>query len=214
MSSTPWNSRTVVVDLDGTLADYEKGSISPDGDAAKDIVGPPLQDSLWAMNELIRLGFDIVVQSCRPNSVIEKWLKQYGFPIEIRIGHGYVRDGSDKTLAVAYVDDRAFEYTGNWRDTVDKIVQYVPWWKKEQQRKEVAFALLHVSSGKWIVKKGSGRYVLSASTNLFVASLEGGVFGEQEDVRAVMAELARAEFIDISEFKMVEIQVAYSYIST
>jgi len=29
-----------------------------------------------------------------------------------------------------------------------------------------------------------------------------------------MAELARAEFIDISEFKMVEIQVAYSYIST
>lgn len=86
------------MDWDGTL-------VGPDGSW--------LPDSVGALRALRRLGFVVVVHSCRgcwPGGVagVRAALDGAGFPDVA------VWDGRGKPDAAAYVDDRAVRFEGDW----------------------------------------------------------------------------------------------------
>lgn len=107
--------RVVAVNLNRTLA---QGSGPGD-------FGEPTDGAADAMRELKEQGFTIAINSVVGDvEKIKAWLDQHG------IAYDYVNESpaqpdgsSDKLNAVAYVDDRAIPYRGDWRQTLDDLYQ-------------------------------------------------------------------------------------------
>lgn len=107
--------QTVSCDFDGVLHTYASGWT---GYEPLDGVEP---GSLEMVNELIELGYRVVVVSSRAHitegkEAIEVWLARNGFPA-LEVTH-------EKVLAVAYIDDRAVPYTtgsGAWQEVVNRV---------------------------------------------------------------------------------------------
>lgn len=104
----PHFTPTVSVDFDETLHPYDKGWTGPIPDDV-----PPLPGALDFLRALKVKGFNVVILSVRasePGGVdaIRNWCTKYGLAPFI--------DGITdvKPHAVAYVDDRAVPYQGNW----------------------------------------------------------------------------------------------------
>lgn len=122
--------KTICVDFDQTLCD----SVYPD-------LGPPKGGALEAMRELKRMGFFIIVSSCRSCSWnwdlyygdaphvkavdrgvhkdMVRWLDEHG------ISYDVVDDGTKgKVSASYYVDDKGIRYENNWSDVIAQIQKY------------------------------------------------------------------------------------------
>lgn len=104
-------AQTVCIDFDGTLAQYKGWTgVLP--------TEPPMPGAVEAVMALIAQGYQVVVFSTRAQYVegeaaIASWLQFYNFP-PMRI--------TDKKIpAIAYVDDRAVEFAGDWNYVANKI---------------------------------------------------------------------------------------------
>ena len=94
-------SKVVTVDFDHTIANhppgqYDLGSITP------------LKNGLELLRELGRQGYKVYILTARDSSYfdgIKEWLKSNGID--------HVQVTNTKIPAVAYVDDRALNWTGN-----------------------------------------------------------------------------------------------------
>lgn len=120
--------KTIVVDFDGVLHWYRKGW--SDG-SIYDEPTPGAQD---AMRELLAAGFSVVVFSTRAldrvvrgmvqegqSDLMRAWLYRHGFPqLEIWKEAG-------KPMGIAYIDDRAVRFNGDWKMAVNEAVNFVPW---------------------------------------------------------------------------------------
>ena len=101
-------SRKLCIDFDHTLSKGHQG----------DQMDGPFDGAIEALQKLKVEGYEIVIYSCRANSdhgrkQIEEWLKKYNCPYdEIFIG---------KPEAMAYVDDRAIPFKGNWAEVLKDI---------------------------------------------------------------------------------------------
>lgn len=113
-------SHTVALDFDGTLHPYTNGwtGSTPDNE-------PPIPGSRTFINQLLSLGYQIVIFSVRADHEegrvgIEQWLaKWYGVEIA-----GQIRVTHEKPPAIAYVDDRAVVFTPeepNWDECLSGI---------------------------------------------------------------------------------------------
>jgi hypothetical protein len=120
--------KTIVVDFDGVLHWYRKGW--SDGSIYDD----PVPGSQDAMRQLIERGFKVVVFSTRAidriiRGVIEAgqeaqmrtWLHRNGFP-ELEI---WKEPG--KPMGIAYIDDRAVRFNGDWKVAIEEASNFVPW---------------------------------------------------------------------------------------
>ena len=98
--------KTVAVDFDGTIAGYDNGW---QGKPAED----PTRGAANALRALVTKGYTIVVFSCRasdPDGVkqIRDWLMAHNML-------QYVSEVTNvKPRAVAYVDDKAVGFRGDW----------------------------------------------------------------------------------------------------
>lgn len=129
--------KTICVDFDQTICDSTYPGLGPLKWGAKE-----------AMEELKRMGFFIIVSSCR--SCSWNWDVYYGdsphvpavdrkvhqdmvqFLNEHEIPYDVVDDGTKgKVSASYYVDDKGVRYTGNWIQTLDFI-------KAQERKKENA----------------------------------------------------------------------------
>lgn len=106
MSGEKYFPKSVAVDLDGVLAQY-------DGRKGVKHIGEPHDGALGFMLALREAGYRIIVHTARTclankmdgrsHGIIEAWLKEHGFKYdEIWTGEG-------KPIAAAYVDDRAVQ---------------------------------------------------------------------------------------------------------
>lgn len=90
--------RSVTVDLDATLAQYE--------DMIKiDIIGDPLKGAKEFLEELHGLGCKIIIFTVRANcdvgyKAVENWLKQHNMKYDS------IWTGNGKPNATAFIDDR------------------------------------------------------------------------------------------------------------
>jgi len=105
---------TIVIDFDGTVCKF-----------AFPGVGPPEPNVKEALTKLKELGYKICIHSVRTATywggdrehhiqVIEKYMKENELPYDEIL----IDKSMDKPIAVAYIDDRAIRYEGNWLEIV------------------------------------------------------------------------------------------------
>lgn len=98
---------TVQIDWDGTLA-HRHGGLGT--------LGPLKPNSVPLVNELHRLGYEVVIFTANPNlDLIGRYLMNNGI--------AFARITNRKEPAVAYLDDRAVHWTGDMpvEDAIKRI---------------------------------------------------------------------------------------------
>ena len=130
--STEKSQRTIVIDLDNTLANYDGG-----WEANKNFPGPPRNDVVKGLRALYTQGYIIGIFTTRPNAIVKQWLAEYELDhlIEFVNCNPYQPEGASpfKPIAFCYIDDRAIRYNGdNMQEIVDGILNgdFEPWNKK------------------------------------------------------------------------------------
>lgn len=123
----------VIVDFDGTLADYKAGWQGADQTGAPivDVAGISAPTFIRMLQER---GFDVAVHSCRGDTAtIGRWLLRHGLEVRVidDVGEhnatmGYAESGHCKPVAHAYVDDRAVRFDGDYR-AVLRVLERTRW---------------------------------------------------------------------------------------
>jgi histidinol phosphatase-like enzyme len=116
--------RTIAVDFDGVIAEY-------DGYKGAGVLGDPRPDVLEALRTLEGEGWKIVVHTTRGEGEIKNYLAQHQIPChEINLNSDYKTQGV-KPVADVYWDDRAVCYTGDARRDLDLIRGFRTWSGRE-----------------------------------------------------------------------------------
>lgn len=109
--------KTICVDFDGVLNeydDYEEGDL-----------GEPLTGSKEFIKEL-RKKYKVVILTSRQKEQVNRWLRRNGFPS--------IKVTNRKVPAVAYIDDRAIQFNGNYKKVISRLKNFKPYWAKEYYR--------------------------------------------------------------------------------
>lgn len=109
--------KTICVDFDGVLNEYngyEEGNL-----------GEPLSASKEFIRQL-RKKYKVVILTSRPKEQVIDWLNNNGFPsMEVT---------NRKIPAVAYIDDRAIQFNGNYKKVISQLKNFKPYWVKTHYR--------------------------------------------------------------------------------
>lgn len=109
--------KTICVDFDGVLNEY-------DGYEEGDL-GEPLTGSKEFIKEL-RKKYKVVILTSRQKEQVIDWLNNNGFPS--------MKVTNRKVPAVAYIDDRAIQFKGNYKKVISRLKNFKPYWAKEYYR--------------------------------------------------------------------------------
>lgn len=118
---------TIAIDFDGVISNYTgwKGVPTLPG---------PIPGARESIKFLRAAGNKIIVHTCRSDiDAVKHYLDEY------MIEYDYINFNPDneslflndkKILADLYIDDRAIHFNGSWTDTLSKIDEFKPWWRK------------------------------------------------------------------------------------
>ncbi len=106
--------QTVCIDFDGVLNKYA-------GFHEDELYHPRpfVEDFLCKIDDY----YDIVILTSRDVNKVKSWFYQYGLekiPVKIT---------NEKVPAIAYIDDRAIQFKGNFNDTLKELFDFEPYWK-------------------------------------------------------------------------------------
>lgn len=106
----------VCVDFDGVLAEY-------DGWKGPEHLGTPRPGAKEFLQEINNLGMKVIILTTRDPDAVHAWLIDYYM-------HNLVdRITRQKPPAVAYIDDRAIPFNGDFDRTLWQLVRFTPYWK-------------------------------------------------------------------------------------
>lgn len=114
------HKRTAVVDLDGTLSEYDKWR-------GEDHFGDPIPLAREALNELREWGWRIVIYTTRGNvSKVNAWLHKHQIPFDTINSNEHNPPGTScKPIADVYFDDRDAHVVGqkpyNWIRAMKRV---------------------------------------------------------------------------------------------
>lgn len=106
----------VCVDFDGVLAEY-------DGWKGPENLGAPRPGAAEFLQEINDLGMKVIILTTRNPLTVRVWLDDLG------IDHLVDRVTREKPPALAYIDDRAIPYEGDFGAVLWKLVRFTPYWK-------------------------------------------------------------------------------------
>lgn len=104
--------KTVAVDFDGVLNNYK--GYDPDD------LGTPRQ-GVHDFLETLDKEYTIIIHSTRPSDKIERWLRENHLDKYIQ------RVTQNKPPAVAYIDDRAVRFNGDYKDCLKRFTEKAYW---------------------------------------------------------------------------------------
>lgn len=119
---------TIAVDFDGPIHDYRHGW----GDGS--IYGDETPGAFAALRELMAID-SVYIFTSRAAAPVATWLTAHGFPTLVDTGptelpfwnrRGVLLVTNRKYPAVAYVDDRAVPFTGDWQASIAHVAQFMP----------------------------------------------------------------------------------------
>lgn len=112
--------RTIAVDFDGVIADY-------DGWRGPGVLGEPREDVVEVLRRLHAENWKIVVHTTRGAEEVENYLGRHAIPHdEINHNSDYQTKGV-KPVADIYWDDRAVCYSGDAREDLERIRAFRTW---------------------------------------------------------------------------------------
>jgi len=111
--------KTVAIDFDKTLAQYESGDIDRHGYGS---VGDPLPGAIAFLKTMKKAGFNIKILSARAaepvgKKAIEKWVEKYAPGLVDGVTHEKL-PGFD-----VYIDDRAIHFDGDYKATMKELLR-------------------------------------------------------------------------------------------
>lgn len=108
--------KTVAVDLDGTLLDFDNGW------AGHKTFGNLKEGAKEALEHFRTKGFKIMIYTTRNEvDLVKKLLDKYGLAYDwINENPTHPPCGSNKLIADFYIDDRAIHFT-NWKDVIKEV---------------------------------------------------------------------------------------------
>ena len=107
----------VCVDFDGVLAEY-------DGWKGPDILGDPRPGAKEFLEQINDLGMKVIILTTRDPAAVHSWLIDHGL-------HDLVdRITRQKPPALAYIDDRAICFKGDFGAVLWNLVRFTPYWRK------------------------------------------------------------------------------------
>ncbi|MFQ5743802.1 MAG: hypothetical protein ACE5HV_09470 [Acidobacteriota bacterium] len=119
----PRNNRpsTLVVDFDGTIAEWSPRGF-PD-------IGEPVEDARYFLELLKSEGWKIIIYSCRNGLVHEaqmaRWLQQHRIPYdEINHNPDYPW-AAGKPVGDIYLDDRGLQFGGSWQEAYRQVQEFL-----------------------------------------------------------------------------------------
>lgn len=119
-SSNMLRRKTIAVDFDGVLAEY-------DGWKGDDQLGSPRMDVVKVLKLLRQEGWKIIVHTTRSGLHLSDYLANHAIPYdEINCNSSYTTGGS-KPVATVYWDDRALRYSGDAFKDLDAIRSFRTW---------------------------------------------------------------------------------------
>lgn len=117
---TTERGRTLAVDFDGVIADY-------DGWRGRQSLGNPRTDVLATLRQLRSEGWKIILCTTRGADEVKSYLIDVGVPFdEININSEY-STGGQKPVATVYWDDRALRYSGDAMMDIANIRSFRTW---------------------------------------------------------------------------------------
>ena len=121
------NSRTICIDFDGVIAKYDvwKGSGK---------FGEPIEGVQATMERLKEEGWTIIIHTTRgETALIERYLEKHNIPyhhINYNPSNFFLNCSDQKPLADVYLDDRAIQFNGDWKEAYEQIAEFKPWYKR------------------------------------------------------------------------------------
>jgi len=114
--------KTAVVDVDNTLAGYDRWR-------GETVMGPPVPYAKDAIAELLEWGWRVVIFTTRGNiTLIDEWLRNQGFPadrIQVNSTEHNPPGTSHKPIGEVYFDDRDAHVVGtlpyNWHRAMKRV---------------------------------------------------------------------------------------------
>jgi hypothetical protein len=116
--------KTIAVDFDGVIADY-------DGWKGFGVLGPPRRDVVEALRLLDAEGWKIIIHTTRGEAEISAYLLQHAIPHQEINRNSDYRTKGVKPVADVYWDDRAFRYSGDARRDIQGIRRFRTWSGRE-----------------------------------------------------------------------------------
>jgi hypothetical protein len=123
-SQSNGSRRTIAVDFDGVVADY-------DGWKGPEILGSPRADVVQALRTLHGEGWKIVIHTTRGEAEIRDYLTRHGIPQDEINRNSDYQTGGVKPVADVYWDDRAVPYTGDASKDLAIIRSFRTWSGRE-----------------------------------------------------------------------------------
>ena len=108
---------TICIDFDGVLNDYT-------GWKGENELYEPKDGVYEFLDELKKLGFDLIIHSTRDTSKIVDWL------FENRLETYFVKITSNKEPAMIYIDDRGLKFNGNFKETLKDVKDFSTYWEQ------------------------------------------------------------------------------------
>jgi adenylylsulfate kinase len=111
-------TKTVAIDLDGTLAHY-------DGWKGEDVIGDPRPGAKAVVKWLKEQGHTIILWTTRGNiKRLKEWLKKHDIPVDyINENPNQPSGSSEKIIAEIYVDDRAIDARKSWPEIKKELAE-------------------------------------------------------------------------------------------
>jgi len=116
--------RTIAVDFDGVIANY-------DGWKGFGVLGAPRDDVRRVLESLREEGWKIVVHTTRGEQEISHYLVQHGIVYDEINQNSDYRTLGVKPVADVYWDDRAVTYSGDAIEDLERIREFRTWSGRE-----------------------------------------------------------------------------------
>jgi len=117
--------KTVAIDLDGTILRHWEGTF----DTHK--FGEILPGAKEALEEMKALDYYLIIHTCRTDEeAVSKFLKENKIPFDAINTNPNAPEFDGKPVADIYIDDRAINFSGNWRKALVQIKEFETWEQK------------------------------------------------------------------------------------
>lgn len=110
------DKKVIAIDFDGVLNNYS-------GWAGEDELGTP-RECTELFLKMLSERFKVVVFTVRDSQRVRNWLKEYN--LLYMVDHITNR----KPKAIAYIDDRAINFNGNYVEVLEKLDDFHTWWEQ------------------------------------------------------------------------------------